>query len=137
MAAERLLDLLWFSLPVESVIDEDAGELIADGAVDEERGDRGVDPARERAQDLGVSHLCADPPDRVLDDVERRPIGQEAAALVEEALQDVLPPRRVRHLGMELDREQGALGVLHRRDRDRSVRAVTRKPSGARVTASP
>ena len=118
MTTEGLLDLLRLPLSVQPVIDEHAGELIADGAVHEERGDRGVDAPGERAQDLGVADLRADPSDRVLDDVDRGPVGQQAASLVQEPLQDVLTSRRVRHLGMELHREQGALGVLHRRDRD-------------------
>ena len=118
VAAEGLLHLLGLPLPVQPVVDEDARELIADRAVDEERGDGGVDPSGERAQDLRVTDLLPDPGHRVLDDVHRGPVGQEPAAVVEEPLQHVLAPRCVRHLGVELDREQAALRILHRRDRD-------------------
>ena len=73
-----------------------------------------------------------------LDHVGRRPFGEQAAAVVEEPLHDRRPLRRVRDLGVELDGEQPALGVLHRGDRgSRRCESVTRKPSGARVTASP
>ena len=39
MPAEQLDDLLRLVLPQQAVIDEDAGELIADRLVDQERGD--------------------------------------------------------------------------------------------------
>ena len=118
VTAEGLLHLIRLSVSVQPVVDEDAGELIADRTVDEERRDGGVDPAGERAQDLGLTDLLPDPGHRILHDVHRGPVGQEPAAVVEEPLQHVLSPRCVRHLGVELDREQTSLRILHRRDRD-------------------
>jgi hypothetical protein len=50
VAAEGLDDLLGLALLAQQpVVDEDAGELVADRLVDEQRGDGGVDAARERA----------------------------------------------------------------------------------------
>ena len=51
VAAERLRHLLGLVRAHEAVVDEDARELVADRLVDEQRGDRGVDAARERAED--------------------------------------------------------------------------------------
>ena len=50
VAAERLHDLLGLVLAQEAVVDEDARELVADRLVHEERRDRGVDSAGERAE---------------------------------------------------------------------------------------
>ncbi len=41
--AEGLLDLLGLTLAQQAVVDEDAGQLVADGGVDERRRDRRVD----------------------------------------------------------------------------------------------
>ena len=48
--AERLDDLLRLVLAQQAVVDEDARELLADRLVHEQRGDRRVDAARQRAQ---------------------------------------------------------------------------------------
>ena len=120
-------------------VDEHAGELIADRAVDQQRRDGRVHAARQRAE-----HLSRRRPARG----SRRPrrsmmfvgvqSGSSPQPSYEEPLHDVVPVRRVGHLGMELHGEQArgpgssiaAIGIW-------SVRAVTRNPSGARVTASP
>ena len=51
VAAERLDDLLGLVLAQQAVVDEDAGELVADRLVHEQRRDRGVDAAGEPADD--------------------------------------------------------------------------------------
>jgi hypothetical protein len=60
LAREGLFDLLALVLAHESGVDEDAGELRADGLGHERRGDRGVDAARERAEHLLGADLGAD-----------------------------------------------------------------------------
>jgi hypothetical protein len=74
MPSERLLDLVWLPLPVESVIDEHTGQLVADRPVNEQRGDGGVDAATQGTQHLGVADLLADPVHLLVDDVGRGPI---------------------------------------------------------------
>ena len=49
-AVEHLDHLLGLALAQQAVVDEDAGELVADGLVHEQRGDRAVDAAGERAE---------------------------------------------------------------------------------------
>ena len=49
MAAKELDDLLRLALAHEAMVDEDAGEPVADRLMDEHRGDRRIDPAREAA----------------------------------------------------------------------------------------
>ena len=57
--AEELHDPLRFVAAQHAVVDEDAGELVADGAVDQRRGDGRVDAARQAADDARRAHLGA------------------------------------------------------------------------------
>ena len=58
----------------QAVVDEDAGELVADGAVDQGGGHRGVDAAGKAEDDMVAADLLADAGDGVLDDLPRRPL---------------------------------------------------------------
>ena len=75
-------------------------------------------PPLRRAQHLGLPHLCPDRRDLIVDDVGRRPIGQQTAPLVQEPLHHVLAVRGVRDLRMELHGVQSSLRVFHGGDRD-------------------
>ena len=122
VAAERLGHLLGLVRAHEAVVDEDAGELVADGLVDQQRGDRGVDAAREPADDAVAPDLGADPLDLLLDHGSGRPRGRRAGNVVEEVLQQVLAVRRVHDLGVELDAVEPAARVLERGNRCRCGR---------------
>jgi hypothetical protein len=101
----------------QAVVDEHAGQLLADGAR-EQRGDhRGIDAAREPEQHLVLAHGLADRGDRVVDDAARRPQPFTAADAAHEMLEDAPALVRVRDLGMELDAVETARLVAHRRDR--------------------
>ncbi len=115
--AERLDDVFGLPRPHQPGIDEHAREVLPDGLVHQERGHAGIHPAGERAQDLSLTHLEPDALDRPLDDVRGRPFREELAGVVEESLQDLLAPRRVNHLGVELDPVEPSSRILHRRDR--------------------
>ena len=56
-AVDHLLGLV---LAHHAVVDEDAGEPVADRAVDEQRGGRGVDAAGEPADRAGLADLRPD-----------------------------------------------------------------------------
>ena len=58
--AEQRNDLLRLAEPHQAVVDEDAGQLIADRFVDQHRGDRAVDAARQAADHPPVADLLAD-----------------------------------------------------------------------------
>ena len=58
------LHLLALALAQQTVVDEHARELVADGAVHERGGDRGVDAAGESAQHVVVADALADLGDR-------------------------------------------------------------------------
>ena len=67
VVAELAHDLLALALAHQPVVDEDAGQLIADRAVHEQRRDGAVDAAREAAEHLLVADLGADALDLLLD----------------------------------------------------------------------
>ena len=57
VVAEQGDDLPGLVLPQQAVVDEDAGQLLADRLVDQHRRHRGVDPAGEPADHLAVADL--------------------------------------------------------------------------------
>ena len=100
------------------VIDEDAGELVADRPVHERRRGCRIDAAGEAAHDPRVPDLRPDPIDLLGDHRSGRPMLGAAGDLTQEAVEDLRPVRRVRPGRMELDPVQASLDVLaggHRR----------------------
>ena len=84
------------------MVDEDAGELIADRLVDEERGDRGIDAARQPAHDAAFVHLVADARHFRLAELGHAPVAGAAGDLAHEIGDERRAFRRVHHLGVEL-----------------------------------
>ena len=115
---EGLLDLISFAHAKQPVIDEDADQLVANRLVNECGSDRpSPHPRRGRTSPVRVptasrtdSTACSMMPTCVHD----RP---GPAHLVEEVLDDLLPPHRVANLGVELHAKERAFGMLHRRNR--------------------
>ena len=56
---EVALDLLGLALAQQPVVDEHAGELVADGALHERGGHGGVDAAGEAADGAAASPTCS------------------------------------------------------------------------------
>ena len=106
-----------FVLAQQAVVDEDAGQAIADRLVDQRRGDARVDAARQAEDHLVVADLLADARDRLVDVVAHHPVGPRAADLEHEAVQELLALQRVRHLGVELHAVVAARLVGHAGDR--------------------
>ncbi len=132
VAPKNLLHRLRLALAQQPVVDEDRREAVADGAVDQRRRDRGIDPTGEAAEDAPlVADLRADLVQRRLDEVRRGPRRGAAADLVEEGAQEFFAARRVRDLGVELDPVIVPPRVGHRRVRrvgaDRDRREVGRQ----------
>ncbi len=97
------LDLLGLALAQQAVIDEHAGESVADSTLHERCRHGRVDTAGQAADDALVADLRTDRVDRGFDDVDHRPRRTASGALVQEPLQHLLAMRRVQHLGVELD----------------------------------
>ena len=68
VSAERLVDLFGLTRSQQTMVDEDAGELITHGPMDQSGGHRRIDPTGEATDHLAVADLGADPVDRLLDD---------------------------------------------------------------------
>ena len=115
VVAERGHHLVALVLAHQAVIDEHAGELVADGLVGEQRGHRGVDAAGQPADHPAVAHLLADPRHLLLDHRGGAPGHVAAGDVAQEGLQDLGAVGGVRHLGVELDPVEAARRVLHGR----------------------
>ena len=70
--------------------------------MDQHRGDGGVHPAGQGADDLAVAHLLPDVLGGGLDEGGHGPQGLEPADAEQEVAEDLLAPGRVVHFGMEL-----------------------------------
>ena len=92
--AHGALHLLALVQPQQASVDEHAGELIADRAVHERRGDGRIHAAGQPADHLRVADERADLRDLVLDERARRPARRRAAD-VEQEVREHLPPRGV------------------------------------------
>ena len=100
------------------MVDEDAVEPVADGALHDGRGHGGVDAAGQAADgQAAVADLLAHPLDLLLGDVEHRPGLAAAGDLVEEVLEHLLAVLGVQHLGVPLHAGEAAVDVLERGDR--------------------
>jgi hypothetical protein len=82
---ERVHDLIRLALPQQPRVDEDAGELVADRAMDERRGDGGIDAARQPEDHRIVADLRANPGDRFIDVARHRPVAGATADVPDEA----------------------------------------------------
>ena len=135
---EALADLRGLVEPQHAVVHEDARQLVADGAVKDQRRDRRIDAAAQRADDAPVADLRADPRRRLLDKRRHRPVAGAAADAVGEVAQDLEAAFGVHDLGMKQQRVQAArsasaiaaTGAL-------ALVATTAKPAGAAATKSP
>ena len=88
------LHLFALALAQQAVVDEDAGQLVADGALHQRGGDGGVDPAGQAADHL---LRCRSGPDRSTCSSRMLPVvqfGSMPAHLVQEVLQHLLAVRR-------------------------------------------
>ena len=91
VTAERLRDLARLVRAHEAVVDEDARQLVADRFVHEQRGDRRVDAARQRAENSLRADLGADPLDLLLDHRRGRPGRRHVGDPVEKFLRTSWP----------------------------------------------
>ena len=98
VVAQHALEL---ALAQQAVVDEDTGEVLANGLVQEHGRHRGVDPAREREDDLVVAQLLSELGYGSLDEGGRRPVALDARELKEVA-QQLCPLLGVEGLGVEL-----------------------------------
>jgi len=114
------------------VVDEHAGELVADGTLHDGRRDRGVDAPGQGAQHPRLADLLADPLHLFLSDVRGRPGRATSGDVVEEVGQHLLAVLGVQHLRVPLDAGEATVGVLERRDRRARGASVDREAGRGR-----
>ena len=119
MAAKQTHHFVRFALAHEPVVDEHAGELVADRLVDEHGRDRRIDAARQAADHARLADLRANAGDLLVAEGGHRPVALEACDLEQEIGEKLRAIGRVNHLGMEHGRVVAALFVG--RDRVRRV----------------
>ena len=110
---ERLHHLLGFVQPQQAVVDEHAGELIADRAMNQRRRHRRIDAARQSEHHLLLADFGTDAADRLVDVTRHVPVATEAADIVHEALDDGLALQRMRDFRMKLHGVEFARFIGH------------------------
>ena len=116
------LDLLGLALAQQPVVDEHAGELVADRAVHERGRDRGVDAAGEPAEHVPVADLRADPATCSSMMLAVVHVGVDAGDVVEEVLEHLVWPCSVCSTsGWHWTPEAASVDVLERGDAAPSV----------------
>ncbi len=113
LPAEGVLDLIRLTGAHEARVHEHAGELLADGLVDECGGHRRVDPSAQGAEHPLGADLRLHGGHLLLDDRHVGPRRQASTRIEEEPLEDLAAPLGVHDLGMELQAEDAPLGVVH------------------------
>ena len=112
MAAEDFPHHLRLAPAQHAVVDEDAGELVADGLVQQRRRHARIHAAAQAEDHLLLADLRADRLDGLLDVVAHRPVLAAAADAVDEVGEDLPPARRVDHFRMKLQAEHLLRAVL-------------------------
>ncbi len=102
-AAEELDDVLRLIETHQTVIDEDAGELIADRLMDEDGGDGGIDAAGKAADHPPLADLLADLRDRAILEGGHGPVTGKARNAVDEIGEEPRAIRRMGDFGVELN----------------------------------
>ena len=144
---ERLAQQLRLALAHEPVVDVDAGQPVAHGAMDERRRDRRVDAARERADDPAIRARWRGRARRrargcrsTVESMKFAGVqsGSRRGDAEHEVGEDVAAARRVRRPRDGTGCRRGcALGSARPAKGVESVWAVALKPAGSRVIESP
>ena len=86
----------------QTVVHKNAGELVANGAVDERGRHRRIHAARQAQNDFFVTHLRPDFGNCIGHVVVHHPVGAGGADVEHKAVQQRLALHRVRHFGVKL-----------------------------------
>jgi len=105
--------LLAFVQAQQAVVDEHAGQLVADGLVQQRGNHGGVNAARQAEQDVVGTDLCTDLGDGVFSNFRRGPQGFTLADVEDEARQDAAALLGVGHFRVELHAVVATLVVEH------------------------
>jgi hypothetical protein len=101
LLGEPRTNLAGFVIPEQSVVDEDTGESIPDRAMNQQRGDRRIDAARQPAHHLAASHMPADAFRRLLDERRNRPVARATTYVEGKVAENVAAMVRMHDLGVK------------------------------------
>ncbi len=113
VVGEGLHHLFGFVQTQQAVVDEDAGQLVADGAVQQSGDDGGIDAAGQAEYHFVAAHFGTHPADGFFDIVRHVPVGAAAADVVHKARDNGLALQGVGDFGMELYAVESARLVGH------------------------
>src|SRR5437868_6326359 len=99
------------------MIDEHAGQLLADRLVQQRANDRRIDAAGQAEKNVVATHLLTHARDGVSDDISRTPARLAAADLPDKAFEKLRALQRVGYFRMELNTVIAARLVRHPRQR--------------------
>ena len=103
LADKHVHDHVAFIEAQQAVVHKHAGQLIANGAVNQRSGHGRIHTTRQAQNHLLVAHLLADQGHGFRHVVAHDPIGHDLADTEHKTLKNRLALLRVRHLGMKLD----------------------------------
>ena len=138
LVAEQPHHLFTLPRPEQPMIDEDAGELVADRLMDQHRGHCRIDAARQPADHAALADAGADRLARLGAERRHRPVALQPGDLVDEIADQSRAVGRMGDLGMEHQAVVAARLVGDQRERrvlggaDRA-----RNPGGSLVMRSP
>ena len=112
--AENALHDFFLARAQQTVVHENARELIADCFVQKRGRHRRIDAAAQTEHDLLIADLFPDARASFFDERAHRPVHRAVADVIDEILQDLFASRRVRDFGMKLQAVKFALRILHR-----------------------
>src|SRR4029453_10632843 len=113
LAAKVLLHFAELVFAEHSVVDEDAGQAVSDGAVHEHGCDAGIDSAGEAANGSSLLSDCRfDLRDSLVDEPLRGPGGVCSADFEDEVAQEFRSHLRMVHFRMELNSPHATFEVL-------------------------
>ena len=111
-----------FVLAKQTVINKHAGELLANGTVNQSSGDRRVHTARQTENDFFVTHLGTNLLDSLFHIVTHDPGGFSLTDIQNETIEDLTALKRVSHFRVELHGIVMTGFVTHTGDRARRRR---------------
>ena len=95
-------DLIAFLMAQQSVVDEHAGEFVADGAMQQRRDHRGIDTTGQTEQHFIIADLLADGANTFVGDIAGGPQCVAAADLTDKARKNASALAGMRHFRMKL-----------------------------------
>ena len=126
--AENALHHFFFTRAQQTVVNKNAGKLVADGLVQKRRDNRRIDSTAQTQHHFFFADLLPDARARFFNERPHRPIHGAVADMKDEVLQDLFASRRVRDFRMKLQPVKFSRGIF-----DRGKLRIFRARDGAKA----